>query len=100
MAHIYTDSSSTSITNLSAINPKKKDQFGAVLIGLIGFLGLGYVLFNPTFPTSHNFSGKRSADSKVYFSAASLNAEKTATLFDTAKQPTAIGNQLAVDSTN
>ena len=99
MTHIYTECSSTSITNLNTFNSKKKDQVGTVLIGLIGFLGLGYILFNPTFPNSNNFSGKRT-DSKIYFSASSLNSEKTAdALFNTTiQQPSSIDNQLAIDA--
>ena len=69
MVHPYNDGA----TPMSTTNRSRKDEYGIFIIGLIAFLGLGYMLFNPIFLHSSN-----NTSPEIYFPASKLNAEKTA----------------------
>lgn len=77
MTHPYNECTSNSIDIQTSFDSKAKDQLGILIIGLIGCLGLGYMLFNPIFLSSNNFSNNTTSFQKS-FSAGSLNSEKTA----------------------
>ena len=92
MTHLYNDGS----TPIVSTSPTRKDEFGMFFIGLIGFFGLAYVLFNPIYLQSNNYP---TDDAQIFVSPASLNAEKiTYDLLETRTR--SMDTQIATDSKN
>ncbi len=92
MTHLYNDDS----TPIVSTSTSRKDGLGLFFIGLIAFLGLGYVLFNPVHLQSDNYPAD---DTQIFVSPASLNSEKlTYDLLD-ARTPS-MDTQIATDSKN
>ena len=94
MTHPYNDDS----TPIVSTSPSRKDEYGIFIIGLIAFLGLGYLLFfNPIFLQSNNDS--TDGDTKIHISASNLNSEKiTYDLLET--RTPSLDTQIATDSKN
>ena len=93
MTHPYNDDSTPIVSNTS---PARKDEYGIFFIGLIAFLGLGYLLFNPSYIHSSNNSD---SDTKIHISASNLNSEKiTYDLLET--RTPSMDTQIATDSKN
>ena len=93
MTHPYNDDS----TPIVSTSPSRKDEYGIFFIGLIAFLGLGYLLFNPTHIHSSNYP--TDDDTKIHISASNLNSEKiTYDLLET--RTSSMDTQIATDSKN
>ena len=94
MTHPYNDDS----TPIVSTSPSRKDEYGIFFIGLIAFLGLGYLLFNPSYIHSSN-SNSTDGDTKIHISASNLNSEKiTYDLLET--RTPSMDSQIATDSKN
>lgn len=94
MTHPYNDDS----TPIVSTSPSRKDELGIFFIGLIAFLGLGYLLFNPIF-LQGNSNYSTDGDTKIHISASNLNSEKiTYDLLET--RTPSMDTQIATDSKN